>query len=141
MGNNPSIPTIPFCACCYEGGFPKNDSMVEMQMTSRHQNTPSGDDESYMENHRYMMVDENSKNSNNAAASMTNRRLSCRHDRDDPSSSLSCSHSQHSEMDGSKSMEARSDPSMVRRTNTACERDDVEDVVLGSRNNSGSDGE
>ena len=111
-------------------------------MSSFHQKIPSGDDESYKENHRYMLSDENSKNINNAAESITNRRLSsCRHDRDDPPPSLSFSPSQQSEMDGSKSMEARSDPSMVQRTNTTCEREDVEDVVLGSRNNSELGGE
>ena len=142
--------------------------MVEMGLVvPACQRVPTCDDVSYMENHRYVMPTSDNDHaasnltrrrlSNTAGVGDTSYRHDRHHDhhhhdhdhnhRNNSNDPLSLSFSisqQNSEMDGSRNssrgfMEARSDPSIVSRTNT-CEREDVEDVVIESRGGSGTAG-
>jgi len=141
MGNQPSFITQSMiCACCYEGEGPSDSVLTSW----RKETLPSGDDESYKESHQYhMRQDDGGVLANRQPPANTLAASNCRHHDRQPrqrsGASLSFTQSQMSEMDGSRTsrgIEARSDPSVVMRTNSTSEREDVEDAVLGSRGNS-----
>jgi len=111
------------------------DSMVETASWRRIQIV--GDDESYMENHRYTIECSEPRPRSNLplpANPTSTRNPESR----EPSLSFS---TQQSEMDtSSRGIEARSDPSVVLRINSTCEREDVDDDEGGSRADSNSAG-